>query len=108
MNEVVIYILTKTTIVRCTADLVAVGIVAYGIVRGNQNALIMAAVLALLSGMFTKWIEYRKDIETMKMQEVLNENAPTVPDTKVDGLAGPETRITLIKAITAAGDEKVM
>jgi hypothetical protein len=99
MNGVLLFILTKTGIIRWVGNYIATALVGYGIVEGNEQAQVAGAVVAIITGLMTKWIEAIKDRETKKTQRMLDAITPEHIAVKADGLSGPKTRaaITAVK-----------
>lgn len=69
------------------------------IVKETQENLIGEALTALLIGAASLLIEGKKDKETKKTQELIDNNTPEGIEVKQDGLAGPETRRAILVAL---------
>jgi hypothetical protein len=105
MNGVIVFILTKTGIVRWVGNYIATALVGYGIVEGNEQAQVAGAVVAIITGLLTKAIEAIKDRETKKTQRMLDAITPEHIEVKADGLSGPKTRAA-ITAVKIASNPK--
>lgn len=74
----------------------AIILVGYGAYAKSINALALAAIFSLINSAMGRVIEWLKDGETKKTQELIKENLPPQAEPiVVDGLAGPETRASL-------------
>lgn len=104
MNPILIFILTKTGILRWLGNFIAAGLASYGVVQGNEEAQLAGAIVAVLTGLITKAIESIKDRETKRTQRLLDDVTPNRVEVVDDGLAGPETRAAIVTAVKVASN----
>ena len=102
MNAVLVFLLTKTGVIRWIGNFVSAWLVAHGVVEDNAEAQVAGALVAVFTGLLTKVIETIKDHETKKTQKVLDSVSPV--EVKKDGLAGPETRKAIVTAVSVASN----
>ena len=99
-NKILIFVLTKTGIIRWLANFLAAWMVAKGYVSDDAQTQVIGAVVAIVTGILSKAIEAIKTHETMRTQEVINDNTPMDIVVKQDGYAGPKTRDALRRALS--------
>jgi len=104
MNWFLVFILTKTGIVRWVGNFLATTLVSYGVVQGSEEAQVAGAIVAILTGILTKAIESLKDRETKKTQRMLDDVTPHCFEVVDDGLAGPKTREAIVTAVKVASN----
>lgn len=96
MNPLLVFILTKTGIIRWLGNFLAASLVSYGVVKGGEEAQIAGATVAIVTGLITMLIEQKKASEVKKMQALLDAVTPAHIKVKTDGLAGPQTRAAVV------------
>ena len=104
MNPILVFILTKTGVLRWLGNFVASGLVSYGVVQGSEEAQVAGAIVAIMTGLITKLIESIKDRETKKTQRLLDDVTPLRVEVVDDGLAGPKTREAIVTAVKVASN----
>jgi hypothetical protein len=99
MNKVLVFILTKTGVIRWIGNFVAAWLVAQGVINDDAQTQVVGAIVAIITGLLNQAVEAIKSHETKKLQRVINANNPDRAVVKRDGLAGPKTRAALMEAI---------
>jgi len=95
MNPILIFILTRTGIIRWLGTFVATSLISYGVVEESAKANVAGAVVAIVTGLITMLIEQRKASEVKKTQELLDDLTPASVIVRKDGLSGPGTRLAV-------------
>jgi hypothetical protein len=102
MNVVLVFLLTKTGVIRWVGNFVATWLVSQGLIEGNVEQQVAGAIVAVVTGLITKAIESVKDYETKKTQRTIDAVTPSRVEVKADGLAGPKTRSAILTAVQVA------
>lgn len=91
MNKVIGFLLTRTKLLRFVAVLACGWLVGSGVIAEKDRPQIEAAVLVVLTGVVSLWIEGKKDAGAKRAQEEIG--------AKPDGWFGPRSQEQLRKTI---------
>jgi hypothetical protein len=99
MNKLILFLLTKTGLIRWIGLAASGWLASSGYINGNDNEIVAGAVVSVVTGVLGKVFETVKDANAKELQA-------DFPELKRDGVIGPVSRATIRNRIRQSANPR--